>query len=385
MEPRPDTSSRPPASATGGGPAAPRGIAPAFSPLSPPDDRSTPDWRSTADPAADERPGGGASGDGSWRQRGPSVPRAGQASEPPGSMLANDHPYSPGPALSPLDGSRSGRWVGPLLALVALAVVIGAVVFAFNRARSGNDQRDGTLANQNATGTVIAAGAAGATAAATKAAGESPTAAPTKGAAEAAQASGANPTANPARTPDAQAPTAAGAANPTATKASSANRTRALLPAASALPAGFVQTEKDKRTKDQVAGSFADPADATTKLDGWGWKENQYIAFEIPAAGNPVPTTTNVINVSVHRFSDKQGAAEALTYFADAVVQAQDLAETTIDPIGEQSRALKGAPDGSNLVVLYIRDGNYLIRIGGSSPQGDPTTDVVAVAKKVVG
>ena len=133
-----------------------------------------------------------------------------------------------------------------------------------------------------------------------------------------------------------------------------------------------------------MAQSFGDPNYAATKLKQWGWKENVFTTFEIPAADATDPNATTYMNVSIHRFSNADGAAAAFTYFSDAVVAAQHMTDVTVDKIGDQTRELSVKSTDSNLAVVYIRSGNYLIRIGASSPTGNPSADILALAKKVV-
>lgn len=49
-----------------------------------------------------------------------------------------------------------------------------------------------------------------------------------------------------------------------------------------------------------------------------------------------------------------------------------------------KSLALKGSVNGFKLVVIYVRTGRFLIRIDGSSPLGDPTKAVIAVAENLL-
>jgi len=156
-----------------------------------------------------------------------------------------------------------------------------------------------------------------------------------------------------------------------------------LLPTVEDVPAGWVSTVDGDRPEAEVAGSFGDPDDAATKLEAWGWRQNLYITFEDPNA-DLATDATNYLAVSIHRFRDAAAAAEALPYFADAVVAAQGLSAIEVDPVGDAVRALRGNPEGTaNLVVVYAQDGPFLIRIGGSSPTGDPTDDALALARLI--
>jgi hypothetical protein len=253
--------------------------------------------------------------------------------------------------------------MGPLVAALALVIVIGAVAFAISRARGGDDQRDNTAASVP-TPTAVAAAAT--------------TDEPTE--------SGEEPTARPTRTAAAE-----GEAEPTATRrasgssdSSDAASARSLLPGLSDLPEAFERTEDDRRTLEQVVAGFGDPDEASQLLQEWGWEENAYRTFQIPAGADLDPNATSFINVSVHRFGDEEGAASAMAYFVDAVVAAQGLEEFAVDPIGDDTVALQGSPDGANLTVIYVLWGNFLIRIGGSSVQGDPSQAVLDLATSIL-
>lgn len=289
--------------------------------------------------------------------------------------------YSPGPALTPIDGGRGARVLGPLLALAVLAAVVIAVVFVVVRV-FGDDEGRGSGGNLAASGTVTTEAVAAPTEAGTAVATEEPTeTGAVAGADETAEpddsdAAGGEETPEPTRTPEPDE----GEAEPTRAPVSA----RSMLPTTGDLPDGFERTEDDKRVKEAVAASFSDSDEALANLNEWGWRENAYRTFEVPATANPDPNAMNVINISIHRFGTERGARDALIYFADDVIGTQGLEEFEIDRIGEQSRALRGAPDGANLVVLYVRMDNYLIRLGGYSPQGDPTDDVVAMAEQIV-
>jgi len=288
--------------------------------------------------------------------------------------------YSPGPALTPIDSGPIAKIIGPLLALLVLAGVVTAIVFVVIRVFDGGDGRDN---NQATGGTTTAVSQAAPTEAATEensgddeesketkaAIGVEKTAGPTE---EGSTAEAGEPENTPKPT-DKPEPTSA------------PSSALALLPTTEDAPEGFQRTEKDKRTKEAVASSFPNADEAMANLDEWEWKENAYITFEIPVESNPDPNQTTYINVSIHRFGDKTSTKAALAYFSDSVTVSQGLEPLSVERIGDQTVGLSGAPDGSNLVVLYVRTGNFLIRIGGSSPTGDPAQDVIDLAKKIVG
>ena len=102
------------------------------------------------------------------------------------------------------------------------------------------------------------------------------------------------------------------------------------------------------------------------------------------AAKQNDPNATTYITVSVHHFSSGENTQAAFTYFADAVVSAQGMTDVEVETIGNQTRELTSHSADANLVVLYIRYGNYLIRLGASSPSGDPGPELIALAKQLV-
>lgn len=291
---------------------------------------------------------------------------------PPG-----DPSYTPGRALTPIDGGRGARLVGPLLALLVLALVVASVVWVVMRVFDGDDNGNSSAANGTPTTSALAAPTVAATSEATEASDEAAPKA-TEAPAIGTDTGEETATSEAAAEPEPTEPES----DPSPTKAPSS--ARALLPTSNDVPDGFKRTEDGKRTQDLVVASFGDPDDANAKLVEWEWEENAYRTYEIPAESNPDPNTTTYINVSVHKFGSRSATAQALTYFADAVIQAQGLEEIDVDSLGDKSLALKGSPDGVNLVVLYVRTGSFLIRIGGSSPLGDPTDAVIAVAENIL-
>ena len=188
-----------------------------------------------------------------------------------------------------------------------------------------------------------------------------------------------------APTQPASRPTKQAAAQDTAASGDGATGQQAaladLLPTEDEVPQGLTMTEDATRTEDEVVQSLG-TEDATQLLDNWGWDGNSYRRF----SGTDMPAgSTTFLDVSIHRFASGDAAAEALTYFSDQVIAAQGLEELTVDPVGDAVRALTGASDdGTTNVVVYVQQGADLVRVGGSSADGDPMDDVLNVAKTVV-
>ena len=197
------------------------------------------------------------------------------------------------------------------------------------------------------------------------------------------------PTAAPQPTPPAaeEAAQAGGADEPDGESEPDATVPLAdLLPTEEQVPEGLVAVaEPADRSLEEVANQLGGTEEAATLLNDWGWEGNTFQDFSSP--DELAPGATTFINVSIHRFADPDSAENALVYFSNLVIDGQGLEEFQIDPVGDSVRALRGAPDGVALVVLYVRDGAIMYRIGASSntAEGDPTADVVALAQTIVG
>jgi hypothetical protein len=159
----------------------------------------------------------------------------------------------------------------------------------------------------------------------------------------------------------------------------------AFLPTQEQVPAGLVLADEAERSKADVVASLGGSDEAAQLLDDWGWSGNafrEYIAAEDAVAAGG----TTYLNVSVHRFSDAESAANALVFFSDQVVLQQGLQEVEAPAVGETARLLFGSPDGVPLAVLYAQDGPILYRIGGSTNalESDPSAEVLAVANAII-
>jgi S1-C subfamily serine protease len=154
-----------------------------------------------------------------------------------------------------------------------------------------------------------------------------------------------------------------------------------LLPTEDEAPQGLTMTEDATRTEDEVARSLG-TADAAQRLDDWGWTSNAYRRF---SGTHMSAGSTTFLDVSIHRFASAEGAAEALTYFSNQVMSAQGLDEVPVVPLGDAVRAVIGtSDDGTANVVVYVQHGEDVIRVGGSSADGDPMDDVVNIANAIV-
>jgi len=305
---------------------------------------------------------------------------ASSAPPAPPPAIGYDPDYSPGQPLTPLRGPRGANIVGPLLAVAALAIIVAAVAFIISQFR-GNDG-DNNSASQP---TAVIAAAASPTAADQQ--GTSPTqaAAPDQSGQPTSEAASGEAT----NTPKVNRPTETGdlsGSDGTDTSGSSSGektRARQWLPTTRIVGEGYEQSNNGTRDETEVAGSFPDPADAATKLAEFGWQENVYREYELSGGAE---TDTTTINVSVHRFDTEGGAKDALSYFAEGGRVGQGLTEVKDAPeYGEGSVVLQGTIDGGNVYVIYIRQNDFVIRIGGFSPTGDPSEVTNGLAERMMG
>jgi hypothetical protein len=157
-------------------------------------------------------------------------------------------------------------------------------------------------------------------------------------------------------------------------------RAKDVLPSVRQLPEGFVVSEEGAYSKSDIASQLGENGEEL--LREWKWRENAYRSFLVPDDVAPDPDTTTFLIVSVHRFGGSAGARDALDFLAN-VLAASGYQEADAPRIGDQQRALTQSGD-ANIYVLYVRSGYYVIRIGGSSPAGDPSADVNALAEAIV-
>lgn len=296
--------------------------------------------------------------------------------------IGYDPDYSPGQPLTPLRGPRGANIIGPLLAVAALAIIVAAVAFIVTQFRS-NDDNNG--ANPTA---VVAANAsptdetelsAGGDGAETPASEDEATTPPDDA------GNGDDPTSTPRvnRTTESSGDLSA-TEESTVAEEESAEKTKARqwFPTEREVGEGFTKAEDDTRTADDVAAAFPDPEDAAVKIVEFGWVENAFRNYERTGASE---TEAYSISISIHKFDTEGGASDALDYFSAGGQAAQGLIEVKGAPeLGEESISLQGFIEGGNLYVVYIRQGNFLFRIGGLSATGDPAETTVGVAERIL-
>lgn len=170
----------------------------------------------------------------------------------------------------------------------------------------------------------------------------------------------------------------AGGAGPTA------EEMQALLPEQGEVPEGLDGVEDNTRTEAEVIDALGGGREVETLLNEWGWTANVERKFEASSPETLSPDATTSITVSLHGFADEAAAAEALTYYTD-VLAASGYEEAEAGDIGAGNRLLmQTQEDGGTVVALYVQQGSVLYRVGGYSPAGDPTSNVLNVAQAML-
>lgn len=300
----------------------------------------------------------------------------------PTTMVApprTDYDYSP-LDLAPPGQRRRRQLVAAALGGLLMLVLVAAIVFAFLALRDTGDDDDGTdlaaLSTQAMqTAEAKQVGTPNATeppAEETQATGDENAAQPsaTAGLDNAGEQAALDPT-QPAAPPAGQGPTS--------------DELLAMLPASTDLPIGGLDNVEDSALNQQeVVDALGGGRDAETKLTTWGWSGNATRSYVAPDPSALDPSATTNITISLHGFGSDQAAAEALTFYSDVLINL-GYQEIEVGEIGATNRMMsQPQEDGGTLVALYVQQGPILYRIGGYSPAGDPTTNVVNVAQFII-
>lgn len=156
-----------------------------------------------------------------------------------------------------------------------------------------------------------------------------------------------------------------------------------MLPTEADVPAGLELTEEGKRSLDEIAAGFPDPAEASALLTAWGFHGNVFRNFAVPE-GSATPAGTVYLEISLHAFATAKDAAEALSYYAAGRAAVLGHAELSVEKVGEQTEAVGGPLNAGVDVTVYARTGSVLIRASALAMDGDPMPDALSGARAIV-
>ncbi|MGI8486885.1 MAG: hypothetical protein ACR2OU_21830 [Thermomicrobiales bacterium] len=294
-----------------------------------------------------------------------------------------EYDYSP-LDLAPPGQRRRRQLVAGVIGIFAL-LLIGAIgVFGYLLLR---DDSPDTRPNVAATQTALAQQEASLEARQTEVANLAPKATGTPGE-NAGTAAGTNEQvdAGAAATKESTKPaptatTSAASAGPTV------DQLKALLPDKSIMPIGIDTVAEKSLDEPAVVAALASNPGAQENLDKWGWSGNVGADYSASDPASLDPSATTVITVSLHGFGSDAFAADAVTFYSDALTKVDgSWQEASTPALGGKARLLtQTLEDGTTNVALYVQKGNVLYRIGGSSPGGDPTQSVLQVATQMLG
>lgn len=295
-----------------------------------------------------------------------------------------EYDYSP-LDLAPPGQRRRRQLVAGVIGVFALVLIGAIAVFGYLLLRDDSPNANPNVA---ATQTALAQQQASLEARQTEVANLAPQATGTpQGSAGIATGTGTNgettTRTEPTKTQSTTAPTQVSAT----TAGPTIDQLKALLPDKGIMPVGLDTVEDTGLDEPGVVAALATNPGAQENLDKWGWSGNAGAKYSASDPGSLDPSATTAISISIHGFGNDAYAADALTFYSDALVKAGgSWQEATAPSLGGKARLLtQKLEDGTTNVALYVQKGNALYRIGGSSPGGDPTDSVLQVATQMLG
>jgi predicted metalloprotease len=158
----------------------------------------------------------------------------------------------------------------------------------------------------------------------------------------------------------------------------------AYLPQGLALPhaACFTVASEGPITWEEMLQRFSDMPNAATDLGELSWMAAETRQFGCD--GTP-PGRAGWIDVAIHRFGTPAFAQGAVPYYVAARIANTPFIELPAPNWGEASGAVSGPAGNGNEVTWYATQGSLLVRVTGVAAEGDPTADVEAVTRQVLG
>ncbi len=149
-----------------------------------------------------------------------------------------------------------------------------------------------------------------------------------------------------------------------------------LLPRQRDVPSNLQPSGDQDRSLNEVASNYIDPLETEALFAEWGWEGNVTRSYE----GNGGSSGITSVYVSIHRFGSSRNAAKALDYSFDDQAASTGAQEIPVAELATTSRA----PATSSDVTIYAQQGDVLIRLTVSSPNGDAIETAEAIMKAII-
>jgi hypothetical protein len=156
-----------------------------------------------------------------------------------------------------------------------------------------------------------------------------------------------------------------------------------LLPAVDELDGSWMVQNEGERTREEVIELLGDQGDEL--IETLEWEANAFRNFERTNITDPdsfyEPTQ---LTVSIHAFADSERAADALQPLSEWVAEIDSMESDQIDSSADNALAYSGLDGRLPAFVLYVQEGNLVIRVGAISMLGDPRDAVIEVSELVL-
>ncbi|MGB3327426.1 MAG: hypothetical protein WBA46_00645 [Thermomicrobiales bacterium] len=152
-----------------------------------------------------------------------------------------------------------------------------------------------------------------------------------------------------------------------------------LLPAQAEIPDGLVEDGRRARSLAEVTQGFAQPAAAIRNFQTWGWIGNVICSFSLPKGTKPRSGMLNGVYVSIHEFTNADGARQGLDYALEGQKVGQPLHEAEVGSFGDYTRGLYGLLGYGYETTILTQQGSLFIRVSAAMLDGDPTAKTQAI------
>lgn len=133
---------------------------------------------------------------------------------------------------------------------------------------------------------------------------------------------------------------------------------------------------------DRVVSRLGDGVEGQRKLEQWGWNGGEFRQF---GCDGPPVGEAGWIDINLHHFANASAARQAVDYFVTQRIVDTSLTFAPPPDIGAYVVAVTGPAVNGTEYTLYTSSGATMLRVTGVSPSGIPESDVIAVARAILG